>query len=378
MMHPLFDQMSLKYTNVVFIRVDSDQNRDLAGQYSVSGLPTFVLVFHGDEVDRVVGADPNALESKIQQYANSAATFKGTGMSLGGSGVRDAQSIREMRLKNFKDVKILGSQMAGKVSKMLDRVKSRFCEEVAPETSSQVFRLWFHCREADAAIRDNLLTMGFSASNVEKVFVRWKTDHQTLKECKSRDLADLVAYITTLPESEEGNEPTEQQSHPGVVCDGNECHFVNPQPEKSFDERMEETRRRIQQKKVEKEEAEKKAAIQREKERIERGKAMQSTKEEFEAMQRKRELERQRQEKIAEEVNVVNESEEQNEKKRQLELWRAEHGLPAVQPQEYVGRLRIGRKWLRRHQKKRQSFQLNQWLFNVLIMQVPLRCVLYK
>ena len=37
---------------------------------------------------------------------------------------------------------------------------------------------------------------------------------------------------------------------------------------------------------------------------------MQSTKEEFEAMQRKRELERQRQEKIAEEVNVVNESEE--------------------------------------------------------------------
>ena len=120
----------------------------------------------------------------------------------------------------------------------------------------------------------------------------------------------MVAYITTLPESEEGNEPTEQQSHPGVVCDGNECHFVNPQLEKSFDERMEETRRRIQQKKVEKEEAEKKAAIQREKERIERGKAMQSTKEEFEAMQRKRELERQRQEKIAEEVNVVNESEE--------------------------------------------------------------------
>ena len=136
MMHPLFDQMSLKYTNVVFIRVDSDQNRDLAGQYGVSGLPTFVLVIHGDEVDRVVGADPNALESKIQQYANSAATFKGTGMSLGGSGARDAQSIREMRLKNFKDVKIHGSQMAGKVSKMLDRVKSDSDEEVASESNS--------------------------------------------------------------------------------------------------------------------------------------------------------------------------------------------------------------------------------------------------
>lgn len=101
---------------------------------------------------------------------------------------------------------------------------------------------------------------------------------------------------------------------------------MNSQPAKSFDERMEETRRRIQQKKIEKEEAEKQAAIQREKERIERGKAMQSTKEEFEAMQRKRELERQRQEKIAEE----------NEKKRQLELWRAEHGLPPVQAEKVV------------------------------------------
>ena len=119
----------------------------------------------------------------------------------------------------------------------------------------------------------------------------------------------MVAYITTLPEVAEGVEPAEQSSHPEVVCDGNECHFVNRQPEKSFDERMEETRKRIQQKKLEKEEAEKKAAIQREKERIERGKAMQSTKEEFEAMQRKRELERQRQEKIAEEVIPMNGSE---------------------------------------------------------------------
>ena len=128
MMHPIFDELSLKYPNVIFLRVDSDKNRELCGQYGVSGLPTFVLVFHGDEVDRVVGADDSTLEAKIQQYATSAATFKGTGMSLGGGTVRDAQSIREMRLKNFKDVKIHGTQMTGKVAKMLDRMKEETTE----------------------------------------------------------------------------------------------------------------------------------------------------------------------------------------------------------------------------------------------------------
>ena len=50
MMHPIFDSLSVKYPNTVFIRVDSDQNRELAGTYSVSALPTFIFFFHGDEV----------------------------------------------------------------------------------------------------------------------------------------------------------------------------------------------------------------------------------------------------------------------------------------------------------------------------------------
>lgn len=78
MMHPIFDELSLKYKNVVFLRVDGDQHREISGEYGISGFPTFVFVYHGDEVDRVVGADPSGLESKIQQYAQSAQTFTGT------------------------------------------------------------------------------------------------------------------------------------------------------------------------------------------------------------------------------------------------------------------------------------------------------------
>ncbi|KAK8806491.1 hypothetical protein WA538_003589 [Blastocystis sp. DL] len=299
MMHPIFDSLSVKYPNTVFIRVDSDQNRELAGTYSVSALPTFIFFFHGDEVHRITGADPSGLESAIQQYAASAATFKGTGTALGGNVQRSAQDIREMRLRNYKDVKIQGTGLAQKVSKTLDAMRADSDEEVVPSDAPE-----------DSVARDNLLTMGFSAANVER----------TLRECKSRDIGDLVTYISGLPES---NEPASGESEhpPGVVCDGNECHLVSPAaaaPQKSLEERQEAMRRLIEQKRQEKEAAERERQRQQERERIERGKSLQATQEELAAQQRQREIERQRREKEAEE----------NERKRQLELWRAEHGLP--------------------------------------------------
>ena len=105
-----------------------------------------------------------------------------------------------------------------------------------------------------------------------------------------------MTYISGLPESSEPEHP------PGVVCDGNECHLVEPQPQKSFEERQEAMRRRIEQSRQEKDVAERERMRQQEKERIERGKAMQATKEELAVAQRQREIERQRREKEAEEV----------------------------------------------------------------------------
>ena len=118
MMHPIFDELSLKYKNVVFLRVEGDQHRDISSEYGISGFPTFVFVYHGDEVDRIVGADPEGLESKIQQYAQSAQTFTGTGNTLGGETLSQ-ESVREMRLKRFKDVKLQGSSAASGVSRMM-------------------------------------------------------------------------------------------------------------------------------------------------------------------------------------------------------------------------------------------------------------------
>lgn len=122
MMHPIFDQLSTKYPNVVFLRVDGDKNRYISGEYGISGFPTFVFVFHGDEVDRVVGANPSDLENKIVSYSQSAQTFKGTGMALGGTSVTTPETAREMRLKKFNNVKMTGTETTAKVAKMFNKL----------------------------------------------------------------------------------------------------------------------------------------------------------------------------------------------------------------------------------------------------------------
>ncbi|KAK8833620.1 hypothetical protein WA577_001552 [Blastocystis sp. JDR] len=324
MMHPIFDELSLKYKNVVFLRVDGDQHREISGEYGISGFPTFVFVYHGDEVDRVVGADPSGLEAKIQQYAQSAQTFTGTGNALGGQSV-SAENARELRLKRFKDVKMQGSDAASGVSRMMKHLAKNVDEEEEVAEAESLPKEGVE----DSSIRESLLTMGFSKENVDR----------TLRECKSRDIADLVTYISGLPETapeSNSDRPTADASHveqpianpgqpaqPTVVCDGNTCRLVPP---KSLEERIAETKELMERRKREKAEKDKEEEKMRERERIEKGKEMLAKKEEFERQQRQREIEKEKRERLAEEA----------EKKRQLELWRKEHGLPEQPPEKKV------------------------------------------
>lgn len=160
-------------------------------------------------------------------------------------------------------------------------------------------------------------------------------NEKTLRECKSRDIADLVTYISGLPETapeSNSDRPTADASHveqpianpgqpaqPTVVCDGNTCRLVPP---KSLEERIAETKELMERRKREKAEKDKEEEKTRERERIEKGKEMLAKKEEFERQQRQREIEKEKRERLAEEA----------EKKRQLELWRKEHGLPEQPP----------------------------------------------
>ncbi|XP_035546473.1 TPR repeat-containing thioredoxin TDX-like [Juglans regia] len=66
---PLYTGLAAKYPKVVFLKVDIDEAREVAGRWNVNSVPTFFFLKNGEEVDKVVGVDKDALERKIAQHA---------------------------------------------------------------------------------------------------------------------------------------------------------------------------------------------------------------------------------------------------------------------------------------------------------------------
>ncbi|PIM99991.1 Thioredoxin [Handroanthus impetiginosus] len=67
-MEPVFNDMSTRFTDVDFAKIDVDELADVAKEFGVQAMPTFVLLKQGKEVDRVVGARKDELEQKILKH----------------------------------------------------------------------------------------------------------------------------------------------------------------------------------------------------------------------------------------------------------------------------------------------------------------------
>ncbi|KAE8161564.1 thioredoxin-like protein [Aspergillus tamarii] len=67
---PVVGKLSETYTNVRFIQVDVDKNRQVAQEMNVRAMPTFVVFKDGKPYgDPIVGADMKALEGRIKEIA---------------------------------------------------------------------------------------------------------------------------------------------------------------------------------------------------------------------------------------------------------------------------------------------------------------------
>jgi thioredoxin 1 len=68
MIGPFFEELSKKYTNLKFIKVDVDELEDVASEAGVSAMPSFYVYKEGKVVDTVVGASKDKLEALIAKY----------------------------------------------------------------------------------------------------------------------------------------------------------------------------------------------------------------------------------------------------------------------------------------------------------------------
>lgn len=56
-MSPIFDELAQEYKDKVkFVKIDVDQNQDLAGQYNIFSIPTFLIFKDGKVVNQLTGA----------------------------------------------------------------------------------------------------------------------------------------------------------------------------------------------------------------------------------------------------------------------------------------------------------------------------------
>ncbi|XP_068153473.1 thioredoxin-like protein 1 [Drosophila tropicalis] len=68
---PTFEQFSTKYPEAKFLKVDVDKCQDTAAGQGVSSMPTFIFYKKKSKIDRIMGADVNRLEAKIQEHIGS-------------------------------------------------------------------------------------------------------------------------------------------------------------------------------------------------------------------------------------------------------------------------------------------------------------------
>jgi len=64
---PAFEELSKKFSNVTFLKVDVDDSEDIASKYGIQSLPTFVFLKNGVEVHRIEGADLRAVIAQLEK-----------------------------------------------------------------------------------------------------------------------------------------------------------------------------------------------------------------------------------------------------------------------------------------------------------------------
>lgn len=70
---PVFNELKQKYGDKLnFLRVDVDQQPEIASEYNISAMPTFVFIDADDkEIDRIVGAYSDKLKEVVEKLAEN-------------------------------------------------------------------------------------------------------------------------------------------------------------------------------------------------------------------------------------------------------------------------------------------------------------------
>ncbi|CAE6441767.1 unnamed protein product [Rhizoctonia solani] len=70
MIAPVYEQLAGKHENVKFAKVDVDNVSDIAQNYGITAMPTFIFLRDGEQVKLIKGANQVALEQAVSELQN--------------------------------------------------------------------------------------------------------------------------------------------------------------------------------------------------------------------------------------------------------------------------------------------------------------------
>ncbi|WAR61806.1 hypothetical protein PtB15_12B498 [Puccinia triticina] len=101
--------------SLTFTKCDVDQAADVAKNYQVTAMPTFIFLKAGVKVDQVRGVDRAGLEKLVKKYAGqssipSGSTFQGAGHKLGTSSSSSATTSTSTAARTAPNVQAINTQ----------------------------------------------------------------------------------------------------------------------------------------------------------------------------------------------------------------------------------------------------------------------------
>ncbi|RLN93643.1 hypothetical protein BBJ28_00022121 [Nothophytophthora sp. Chile5] len=288
--------LSQQYHDVVFLEVDEAQNRSLIGALGVRGFPTFHFYVSQNKVDELVGADPNQLKAKIEQWHQSAFNpFASPGVTLGagsdGGAAKplSAAEAREARLKRFNNVSIMPSAPTPAPAPAPVPVAAAK-KPAVPDSNAVCDPVTGICRpkdDADEEMKQEGGEMGPPPVN-EELLTQLKEmgfiDLRSRKALLATDNQGLELAINWLGDHQEDADIDEPIQFVDLSKASGPTRVLTPEEKAT---KVAELKARIEQKRIERQELAKVENVENELKRRTMGQGIQEAREEYETMQRK-------------------------------------------------------------------------------------------
>lgn len=75
-MNPFFEELASTYQDVLFLKVDVDEVKEVASKLEINAMPTFLLMSGGNPVEKAVGANPDEIRKRMDHFINQTHSSK--------------------------------------------------------------------------------------------------------------------------------------------------------------------------------------------------------------------------------------------------------------------------------------------------------------